>query len=171
MTRPHLATTCPTRRRGASAGSGGIREPRARRTSPAGQGLACALRGRGWWHCRQPGQVEVALEDGLSIVRLLGEHDLSTQQIVAAKLAALIEAGNPLVFDVTQATFIDSTVVNAVVRAGSALAARGVPVALVVPDSASRGVSKLIGLVEQKVAIVRSPAEAKQLLLSARQAD
>jgi anti-sigma B factor antagonist len=129
------------------------------------------LRGRGWWHCRQPGQVEVALEDGLSIVRLLGEHDLSTQQIVAAKLAALIEAGNPLVFDVTQATFIDSTVVNAVVRAGSALAARGVPVALVVPDSASRGVSKLIGLVEQKVAIVRSPAEAKQLLLSARQAD
>jgi hypothetical protein len=49
--------------------------------------------------------------------------------------ACLIETGNPLVFDVTQATFIDSTVVNAVMRVRSALAARGVPVALVVPDS------------------------------------
>jgi len=57
----------------------------------------------------QPGEVEVALEDGLSIVRLLGEHDISTQQIVAARLADLIETGNPLVFDVSQATFVDSS--------------------------------------------------------------
>jgi anti-sigma B factor antagonist len=121
----------------------------------------------------KPGEVEVALEDGLSIVRLLGEHDLSTQQIVATRLASLIETGNPLVFDMTQATFIDSTVVNAVMRARRALAARGVPVALVVPDSAPRGLSKLIELarVERHVLIVRSPAEAKQRLLAARQTD
>jgi anti-anti-sigma regulatory factor len=106
-------------------------------------------------------------------VRLLGEHDLSTQQIVATGLASLIDAGNPLVFDMTQATFIESTVVNSVMRVRSALAARGVPVALVVPDSAPRGLSKLIELarIERHVLIVRSPAEAKQRLLSARQTD
>ena len=120
----------------------------------------------------QPGEVEVALEEGLSIVRLLGEHDISTQQIVAARLVDLIATGNPLVLDVSQATFVDSSFANAVARAKRELAKRGVRVALVVPDSAARVVSKLIELakVEQHILIVRSQDEAKQILL-ARPAD
>ena len=120
----------------------------------------------------QPGEVEVALDEGLSIVRLLGEHDLSTQQLVAARVADLIETGNPLVFDVSQATFVDSSVVHAVIKARDELAKRGLPVAIVVPDSTARVVSKLIELakIDQHILIVRSHGEAKHILL-ARPAD
>jgi anti-sigma B factor antagonist len=120
----------------------------------------------------QPGEVEVALENGLSIVRLLGEHDISTHQIIAARLADLIETGNPLVVDVSQATFVDSSFANAVTKAKKELAKRGVPVALVVPDTAARAVSKLIELtkIDKDILIVRSHEEARQILL-ARPAD
>jgi anti-sigma B factor antagonist len=116
----------------------------------------------------EPGEVEVALEDGLSIVRLLGEHDLSTQQILAARLADLITSGNPLVFDLSQATFVDSSVAHAVMRARNELTKPGVPMALVVPDSAARVVSKLIELakIDQHILIVCSQDEAKQILLT-----
>jgi anti-sigma B factor antagonist len=119
----------------------------------------------------EPGEVDVALEDGLSMVRLLGEHDLSTQQTLAAKLAGLIETGDPLVVDVTRATFIDSSVITAVVRARNALAARKVPVAIVVPESAPSGVRKLIDLVtanDKEWLIARTPDEARNLV-AARQ--
>jgi anti-sigma B factor antagonist len=120
----------------------------------------------------QPGEVEVALEDGLSIVRLLGEHDISTHQIVAARLADLIATGNPLVVDLSQATFVDSSFAKAVTRAKRELAMRGVPVALVVPDSTARVVSRLIELakIDKDLLIVRSQDEAKHIL-RARPAD
>jgi anti-sigma B factor antagonist len=117
------------------------------------------------------GDIEVAVEDGLSIVRLLGEHDLASQRLLATKLATLIESGNPLVFDVTRATFMDSTVVHAVLRARSALAARSVPVALVVSDSAPAGIRKLIELAsaDTSLVIAQSTEQAKQQLLLAGQ--
>ena len=120
----------------------------------------------------QPGEVEVALDEGLSIVRLLGEHDISTQQLVAARLADLIKTGNPLVLDLSQATFVDSSFATAVTKAKRELAKRGAPVVLVVPDSTARVVSKLIELakIDNDILIVRSQDEAKQILL-ARPAD
>jgi anti-sigma B factor antagonist len=120
----------------------------------------------------EPGDVDVqvAVEDGLSIVRLLGEHDLATQQLVATKLATMVEAGNPLVFDMTRTRFIDSTVINAVIHARNTLAAKGIPVALVVPDTAPRGVTKLLELanVENDVPVLHSFDDAKQTLVSGR---
>jgi anti-anti-sigma factor len=116
-----------------------------------------------------PGEVEVALEDGLSIVRLFGEHDLSTQQLLASKLAALIDAGNPLVFDITRAEFIDSSVVTALKNAQMALASKGVPVAVVIPEPPPRRVSMLIELVdlEDHMVIASSADEARRTLLGA----
>lgn len=114
----------------------------------------------------EPGRVEVATEDGLSIVKLLGEHDLSTQPLIAAKLAALIESGTPLVFDLSDATFMDSSVVQAVVTAQAELAKRGVSIALVVPDDAATAISRLIEMVGLAgIPIVRSRDEAKSKLL------
>jgi len=101
-----------------------------------------------------------------------GAHDAAPRKGVAARLADLIATGNPLVFDVSQATFVDSSFANAVARAKRELAKRGVRVALVVPDSAARVVSKLIELakIDNDILIVRSQDEAKQILL-ARPAD
>jgi anti-sigma B factor antagonist len=114
----------------------------------------------------EPGEVEIAMEDGLSIVRLLGDQDLSTQQLIATRLAALIESGDPLVFDLTDATFVDSTFVKVVMTAADELARRGVPIALVVPDDAATVVSRLIEVVGfAGIPIVRSRDEAKLKLL------
>jgi anti-sigma B factor antagonist len=111
----------------------------------------------------RPGEVEVAIEEGLSIVRLLGEHDLSTTQIIADRLAALIESGgSPLVFDLSEATFIDS----GVVRVFDATRIAGVAVALVVPEPAADAVRRVLRLtgVEQRIPVVPSWEDARQVL-------
>lgn len=114
----------------------------------------------------EPGEVQVALEDGMSIVRLLGEHDLATDQLLAARLGDLIATGNPLVVDVSGAKFIDSTVIRAVM---DARATRKVPVAIVVPESAPAAVARLIKVIADiapDVPVARTPAEAKKLIAS-----
>jgi anti-anti-sigma factor len=51
------------------------------------------------------------------VVALLGEHDLSTADEVAAAIGGVFDAGSNLVLDLSGATFIDSTVAGAVLRA------------------------------------------------------
>ena len=112
----------------------------------------------------RPGEVEVATEEGLSIVRLLGEHDLATTHVIADRLAALIASGSPLAFDLTEATFIDS----GVARIFDGVLVAGVPVALVVPEEPSsplvRRVLDLTG-VAQRIPVVPSLEAARQILL------
>ncbi len=112
----------------------------------------------------EPGEVQVALEDGLSVVRLLGEHDLATDQILAARLSELIDSGNPLVVDVSKATFIDSTVIRAVM---DARAARKVPVALVVPEPVPAAIARVVKILMDMapdMPVVRTREEAKKVL-------
>jgi anti-sigma B factor antagonist len=109
-----------------------------------------------------PGEVAVAIEDGLSIVRLLGEHDLSTTQVIADRLAALIESGSPLVFDLSEATFIDS----GVVRVLDGVHIAGVPVALVISEQTSSIVRRVLDLTgaAQRFPVVPSWEDARRIL-------
>jgi len=109
-----------------------------------------------------PGEVEVAIEEGLSIVRLLGDHDLNTTQLMADRLAELIETGSPLVFDLSEATFIDS----GVTRIFDATRIAGVPVALVVPEPSSSLVWRVLELtgVAKRIPVVPSWEDARQVL-------
>jgi anti-anti-sigma factor len=110
----------------------------------------------------RPGEVEVATEEGLSIVRLLGEHDLATTQVIADRLAALIASGSPLAFDLTEATFIDS----GVTRIFDGVLVAGVPVALVVSEPSSPLVRRVLDLtgVAQRIPVVPSLEAARQIL-------
>jgi anti-sigma B factor antagonist len=110
-----------------------------------------------------PGEVEVAIEGGLSIVRLLGEHDLSTTQLIADRLAALTESGSPLVFDLSEATFIDS----GVVRVFDGVHITGVQVALVMPEQSSPTVRRVLDLTgaAQRFPVVPSWEDARQVLM------
>jgi len=114
----------------------------------------------------EPGEVEVAVEDGVSIVRLLGEHDLSTQQLLASGLARLIDGSHPLVFDVASAKFIDTTVMTAIRETQIALAQKGVPVALVIPEPPPRRVLTLIEIsdLQDAVVIASSADDARRKL-------
>ncbi len=109
-----------------------------------------------------PGEVEVAIEEGLSIVRLLGEHDLSTTQLIADRLAALIDSGSPLVFDLSEATFIDS----GVVRVFEEVHIAGVPVALVISEQTSSIVRRVLDLTgaAQRIPVVPSWEDARHVL-------
>ncbi len=92
----------------------------------------------------------VALErraPGVAIVTLRGEHDLTTR---AAIDNALARAGNEshVLVDLSECTFIDSTVIGALVRAFQAFGEQGRRLELTIPPAASaiQRVAKVAGL-------------------------
>lgn len=56
-------------------------------------------------------------DDGLTVVRIHGEHDLSTAPALRSQLEQLIADGGPVVVDLTEATFIDSSILGTVLQA------------------------------------------------------
>jgi anti-anti-sigma factor len=61
------------------------------------------------------GHIEVTDEAGTHILSLFGEHDMSTEPRLRAEIERLFASGSRIVVDLTDAEFIDSTVVNALV--------------------------------------------------------
>ncbi|MFL5908378.1 MAG: STAS domain-containing protein [Solirubrobacterales bacterium] len=60
---------------------------------------------------------ELALERtdaGLAVVIISGEHDLSTAPNLRRRLDALLEEGAPVIVDLSPATFIDSSILGAI---------------------------------------------------------
>lgn len=80
-----------------------------------------------------PGTVEVAHRpSGLAVVSLRGENDLSTAPEVEQALEGAAAHSDVLV-DLSEASFIDSTVITALIKTAQVLHARGERIALVVP--------------------------------------
>ena len=81
----------------------------------------------------EPGTVTVAHPaPGLAVVTLRGEHDLSTQTKLAEAFAAAGTHSNVLV-DLTDCTFMDSTVIGALLMTSRAARARNEFFAVVIP--------------------------------------
>ena len=83
-------------------------------------------------------QGTVALErhaPGVAIVTLRGEHDLSTRAEINATLARVGGESDVLV-DLSECTFIDSSVIGALVAAFQAFAERGRRLELAIPPDA-----------------------------------
>lgn len=98
------------------------------------------------------GRIEVTHEAETAVVSLLGEHDVSTADAFAAEIDVLLDSGCPLVVDLTQTGFIDSTVVACMVRGHRRLVAEGRRhrlAAVVTPNSAPQRTWKLLGLHER----------------------
>lgn len=104
------------------------------------------LRGRGQigaMMAPQPAQlaavpaVEVEFRPpGIGFVTLHGEHDLSTQQCLSEALATA-SAKRDVLVDLSECTFMDSSVIAALFRAGQKLKERGGRLELVIPESAT----------------------------------
>lgn len=81
---------------------------------------------------RQPGTVEVEHHAlGLAVVSLRGEHDLSTSPELRRALEQAAAHSTVLV-DLCECSFIDSSVIQALVRTGRALHAGGEQLVLVI---------------------------------------
>ena len=83
----------------------------------------------------------------VAIVTLRGEHDLSTRAEIHATLARVGEEAHVLV-DLSECSFIDSSVIGALVAAFQALAAQGRRLELAIPPDAAaiQRVAKVAGL-------------------------
>jgi anti-anti-sigma factor len=85
---------------------------------------------------------------GLAIVTLRGEHDLGTAPEITTQLTAASDQLEVLV-DLSRCTFVDSTVIGALLRMSNAMHARGGMLSLVIPSGkhqAVRGVFELMSI-------------------------
>jgi anti-sigma B factor antagonist len=73
----------------------------------------------------------------IAVVKLLGEHDLSTKDELEAALSKLVLGSELVVVDLTDAEFIDSSVLNALLGAERLARTRGLRVALQLPQSSA----------------------------------
>jgi anti-anti-sigma factor len=96
------------------------------------------------------GALEIEHTPGVEVLVLRGEHDLSTQSLVQRRIDDAIRAGKSVVVDLSQADFIDSTVLAAILhgqqRAASDGAGRG-PGLAVVASPAAKFVARMLSLV------------------------
>ena len=70
--------------------------------------------------------IEVTSYDSDTAVMVLrGEHDLRTSEELNAKLVTLVQANYRVIVDLSVAQFVDSTVLNALLRADKLAAQRG----------------------------------------------
>jgi anti-anti-sigma factor len=75
------------------------------------------------------------ISSNAALVTLRGEHDLASRPQVATALAVARDCGDVLV-DLTPTTFIDSSVINALLHTANALVRDGRRLELVIPPSA-----------------------------------
>src|SRR5918911_4793605 len=85
-------------------------------------------------------------EPGVAIVALTGEHETYTAERLRHDLRALLEDGCGVVLDLTQATFLDSAVVAAILEARALAAEHGVKFALVMDEHTGPAVQRLFEL-------------------------
>ena len=97
-------------------------------------------------------------EDGVRIVSLAGEHDLSTVERIAAAFAEAAAHGGPVLADLTGTTFIDSSVIAELVAAHDRCAGHGFAVAVNRESQAARVLS--LGLLHTVMPILDERADA-----------
>ena len=94
------------------------------------------------------GRITVDDRDGVGVVALVGEHDLSTAADVGDALGGLRAAG--LVVDLNQTTFLDSSILGVLLAAARDAEQRQAPFAVVIADdpaSPPRRIFNLTGLI------------------------
>ena len=106
---------------------------------------------------RDLGTVEIErLGDSLWVLQLAGEHDLSTAPAIEVASERIAETGTTVVADLSEASFIDSTVIRTLLRSME----RGENLLLVVPrPGAVKRALDLTG-VSKRLPLFRTRAEA-----------
>jgi anti-sigma B factor antagonist len=96
------------------------------------------------------GQVAVAHHArGVALVTMRGEHDLSTRPVLARALQ-LAAAHSNVVVDLSECSFIDSTVINEFINTSNAVRVSGEQLMLVIPPEQPHlaRIAKLVGLAQ-----------------------
>jgi len=113
--------------------------------------------------------ISVQHENGVAVVLLEGEHDVYTAPAVTGKIEACLSEGHPVVVDLTRASFIDSSILRALIvgRNGSQDRSLGFAVCLDQnEDSAVKRVFEVAGA-QELFPVLSTQTEAIDAVLSA----
>lgn len=99
-------------------------------------------------------------EPGVAVLALKGEHETFSTPRVAGDLEALLGEGVSVVVDLTEAEFLDSTIVAALLRAHKDAQTRGLRFAVVLDDSTGWSVRRLFDLTGLQEVFAVSPDRA-----------
>jgi anti-sigma B factor antagonist len=84
-----------------------------------------------------PGEIAIDHADGgVAVITFSGEHDLNTAPELRDRLSAAIEAGGPIVVDLSGAAFIDSSIIGAVLDGRREAHERGIGFAVALSGGA-----------------------------------
>jgi len=107
---------------------------------------------------------------GLTVLELVGEHDLASADKLAAALAEALACEDGIIVDLSETTFADSTVINLLYRTQRALSERGSELVVQVPAASpilrTLEITEVISNVtvvhdrEQALATASAPAQA-----------
>lgn len=81
---------------------------------------------------------------GLSVIAVMGEHDLTTSDGLKQQIEAAIGSGEPVVVDLGAATFVDSSILATLVDGGRRAGSAGIGYALLIPPDAAAGVRRVV---------------------------
>jgi anti-anti-sigma factor len=96
-----------------------------------------------------PGEaIQLRREDGVNIVALHGEHDLSTAPGLREALETAAAEGGALVVDLSHAQFIDSSILGLIVTAWQEAGASGTRFALIVGNGSGASVRRVLELTD-----------------------
>jgi anti-sigma B factor antagonist len=101
-------------------------------------------------------------EPGVAILVLEGEHELFTATKLQRTLDALVDDANAVVVDLSQATFLDSSVVAVLLRARDRAREDNVQFAVVIDDSTGEAVRRMFEItgLDNILPVVHSRGEA-----------
>jgi anti-sigma B factor antagonist len=104
---------------------------------------------------------------GFSVITLTGESDAYVAPRIRSDLATALGCDDPLLVDLTQATFIDSTVVGILLEGLADCEQRERPLLLLLPDDAAPEVHRLFEItgLSSLLPVVRSWDEALDRVL------
>lgn len=92
---------------------------------------------------------EIALErdgDGFAVISVSGEHDLSTAPELREQLDGLIDGGEAAVIDLTDATFVDSSILGAILDARRRAGEAGIGFAVAQGTNGAEAVSRVLDI-------------------------
>ena len=85
-------------------------------------------------------------EAGLTVLTISGEHDLSTAADLRRRLDQLISGGDPIVIDLSPATFVDSSVLGVILDARRRAEAAGLGFAVTHEANGNEAVARVLDI-------------------------
>jgi len=111
--------------------------------------------------------IDVERVNGIDVLTLRGEHDLSTATDVSRRIDLALESAPGLAIDLSETTLMDSAVLRVLITAQERANERGAGFAIAVADSSGHGVHRLLTLTGLDAKLSTQPSRADAIAAAA----